>query len=160
MASRIGVDVGGTFTDLITYDDATGDVRVVKEPTTPWAPEEGVVEAVRRGVPEQLLRAAAFFMHGTTIGLNALLERRGGSVGLLSTRGFRDVLEIGRGDRADPYDLFWRRPEPLVPRERRRFDRRRLSERVREPRARARGGPHPAGARLRRRARALARDLR
>src|SRR6266576_4209598 len=117
MASRIGVDVGGTFTDLITYDDATGDVRVVKEPTTPWAPEEGVVEAVRRGVPEQLLRAAAFFMHGTTIGLNALLERRGGSVGLLSTRGFRDVLEIGRGDRADPYDLFWRRPEPLVPRE-------------------------------------------
>ena len=117
MASRIGVDVGGTFTDLITYDDATGDVRVVKEPTTPWAPEEGVVEAVRRGVPEQLLRVAAFFMHGTTIGLNALLERRGGSVGLLSTRGFRDVLEIGRGDRADPYDLFWRRPEPLVPRE-------------------------------------------
>src|SRR5437588_6964555 len=117
MASRIGVDVGGTFTDLITYDDATGDVRVVKEPTTPWAPEEGVVEAVRGGVPEQLLRAAAFFMHGPTIGLNALLERRRGSVGLLSTRGFRDVLEIGRGDRADPYDLFWRRPEPLVPRE-------------------------------------------
>jgi N-methylhydantoinase A len=117
MASRIGVDVGGTFTDLITYDDATGEVRVVKEPTTPWAPEEGVIEAVRRGAPEQLLRTAAFFLHGTTVGLNALLERRGGSVGLLSTRGFRDVLEMGRGDRADPYDLFWRRPEPLVPRE-------------------------------------------
>src|SRR6266852_2780576 len=116
MASRIGVDVGGTFTDLTTYDDATGEVRVVKEPTTPWAPEEGVVEAVRRGVPEQLLRNAAFFLHGTTVGLNALLERRGGG-GLLSTDGFRDVLEIGRGDRADPYDLFWRRPEPLVPRE-------------------------------------------
>jgi N-methylhydantoinase A len=120
MASRIGVDVGGTFTDLITYDDATGEVRVVKEPTTPWAPEEGVVEAIRRGVPEQLLGVAAFFLHGTTIGLNALLERRGGTVGLLSTRGFRDVLEIGRGDRADPYDLFWRRPEPLVPRDLRR----------------------------------------
>ena len=117
MASRIGVDVGGTFTDLTTYDDATGEVRVVKEPTTPWAPEEGVVEAVRRGVPEPLLRTAAFFLHGTTVGLNALLERRGGVVGLLSTDGFRDVLEIGRGDRADPYDLFWRRPEPLVPRE-------------------------------------------
>jgi N-methylhydantoinase A len=117
MASRIGVDVGGTFTDLITYDDATGEVLVVKEPTTPWAPEEGVIEAVRRGVPEQLLRVAAFFLHGTTVGLNALLERRGGNVGLLSTHGFRDVLEIGRGDRADPYDLFWRRPEPLVPRE-------------------------------------------
>jgi N-methylhydantoinase A len=117
MASRIGVDVGGTFTDLITYDDATGQVRVVKEPTTPWAPEEGVVQAMRRGVPPELLRAAAFFLHGTTVGLNALLERRGGGVGLLSTDGFRDVLEIGRGDRADPYDLFWRRPEPLVPRE-------------------------------------------
>jgi N-methylhydantoinase A len=117
MASRIGVDVGGTFTDLITYDDATGQVRVVKEPTTPWAPEEGVLEAMRHGVPPRLLRTAAFFLHGTTVGLNALLERRGGGVGLLSTDGFRDVLEIGRGDRADPYDLFWRRPEPLVPRE-------------------------------------------
>src|SRR5712691_4323282 len=117
MASRIGVDVGGTFTDLITYDDATGEVRVVKEPTTPWAPEEGVVDAVRHGVPRELLRGAAFFLHGTTVGLNTLLERRGSSVGLLATHGFRDVLEIGRGDRADPYDLFWRRPEPLVPRE-------------------------------------------
>src|ERR1700681_326643 len=117
MASRIGVDVGGTFTDLITYDGATGQGRVVKEPTTPWAPEEGVLEAIRHGVPPRLLRTAAFFLHGTTVGLNALLERRGGGVGLLSTDGFRDVLEIGRGDRADPYDLFWRRPEPLVPRE-------------------------------------------
>jgi N-methylhydantoinase A len=116
MASRIGVDVGGTFTDLITYDDATGEVRVVKVPTTPAAPEDGVVEAVREGAPEQLLQAAAFFLHGTTVGLNALLERRGGPVGLLTTDGFRDVLEIGRGDRSDPYDLFWRRPEPLVPR--------------------------------------------
>jgi N-methylhydantoinase A len=116
MASRIGVDVGGTFTDLITYDDATGDVRVVKVPTTPAAPEDGVVQAVREGAPDRLLRDAAFFLHGTTVGLNALLERRGGPVGLLATDGFRDVLEIGRGDRADPYDLFWRRPEPLVPR--------------------------------------------
>src|SRR5256885_10067521 len=96
MASRIGVDVGGTFTDLITYDDATGEVRVVKEPTTPWAPEEGVVEAVRGGVPEQLLRIAAVFMHGTTIGLNALLERPGGSTGPPSTRGVRDLLRDRR----------------------------------------------------------------
>ena len=116
MASRIGVDVGGTFTDLITYDDATGEVHVVKEPTTPWAPDEGVIDAVRRGVPADLLRSAVYFLHGTTVGLNALLERRGDPVGLLATKGFRDVLEIGRGDRADPYDLFWRRPEPLVPR--------------------------------------------
>jgi N-methylhydantoinase A len=117
MATRIGVDVGGTFTDLVTYDDETGEVRVVKEPTTPAAPEEGVIEAVRRGVPDSLLREAEFFLHGTTVGLNALLERRGAVVGLLATKGFRDVLETRRGDRDDPYDLFWRPPEPLVPRD-------------------------------------------
>src|SRR5262249_41359748 len=72
MATGIGVEVGGTFTDLVTYDDERGDVRVVKEPTTPAAPEEGVIEAVRRGVPERLLRTAEFFLHGTTVGLNAL----------------------------------------------------------------------------------------
>jgi N-methylhydantoinase A len=117
MATRIGVDVGGTFTDLVTYHDETGEVRVWKETTTPEAPEEGVIEAVRRGVPERLLRSAAFFLHGTTVGLNALLERRGAVVGLLATRGFRDVLETRRGDRDDPYDLFWHPPDPLVPRD-------------------------------------------
>jgi N-methylhydantoinase A len=117
MATRIGVDVGGTFTDLVTYDDRSGEVCVVKEPTTPAAPEDGVIEAVRRGVPARLLRSAEFFLHGTTVGLNALLERRGAAVGLLATRGFRDVLETRRGDRDDPYDLFWRPPEPIVPRD-------------------------------------------
>lgn len=117
MATRIAVDVGGTFTDLVTYDDPTGEVRVVKEPTTPDAPEEGVIEAVRRGAPDRLLQSAEFFLHGTTVGLNALLERRGAVVGLLATKGFRDVLETRRGDRDDPYDLFWRPPEPLVPRD-------------------------------------------
>jgi N-methylhydantoinase A len=117
MATRIAVDVGGTFTDLVTYDDATGEVRVVKEPTTPDAPEEGVIEAVRRGAPDRMLESAEFFLHGTTVGLNALLERRGAVVGLLATRGFRDVLETRRGDRDDPYDLFWQPPAPLVPRD-------------------------------------------
>jgi N-methylhydantoinase A len=117
MATRIGVDVGGTFTDLVTYDDETGEVRVVKEPTTPAAIEEGVMAVVRKGVPDGLLQRAAFFLHGTTIGLNALLERRGEVVGLLTTKGFRDVLETRRGDRDDPYDLFWRPPAPLVPRD-------------------------------------------
>ncbi len=116
MATRIGVDVGGTFTDLIFYDDETGDVRVAKQPTTPAAPEEGVIAAVSAAVPSELVAASEYFLHGTTVGLNSLLERKGASVGLLATRGFRDVLEIRRGDRDDPYDLFWKHPPPLVPR--------------------------------------------
>ncbi len=116
MATRLGVDVGGTFTDLIFYDDESGEVRVAKEPTTPAAPELGVLRAVRAAVPDQLLAAAEYFLHGTTVGLNSLLTRSGAVVGLLATRGFRDVLEIRRGDRDDPYDLFWRQPPPLVPR--------------------------------------------
>ncbi|MGN6380604.1 MAG: hydantoinase/oxoprolinase family protein [Gaiellales bacterium] len=116
MATRIGVDVGGTFTDLIYYVDETGEVLVAKEPTSPSEPEVGVLGAVEAAVAEPDLVASAYFLHGTTVGLNALLERRGAVVGLLATRGFRDVLEIRRGDRDDPYDLFWKQPSPLVPR--------------------------------------------
>ncbi len=115
-ASRIGVDVGGTFTDLVSYDEETGAMRVSKVPTTPAAPEEGVVAALDETLDERALASAGFFLHGTTVGLNALLTRSGAVVGLLATRGFRDVLEIRRGDRAEPYNLFWRAPEPLVPR--------------------------------------------
>jgi N-methylhydantoinase A len=116
MATRLGVDVGGTFTDLIYYDDETGEIRVAKEPTTPAAPEEGVLAAVGVAVPGDGLAAAQYFLHGTTVGLNSLLTRTGAVVGLLATRGFRDILEMARGDRADPYNLFWRQPAPLVPR--------------------------------------------
>ena len=116
MATRIGVDVGGTFTDLIFYDDESGEVRVAKEPTTPAAPEEGVVTAVVSGVPQQLIGGAAYFLHGTTVGLNALLERKGAVVGLLATQGFRDILEVRRGDRGETYNIFWKQPPPLVPR--------------------------------------------
>jgi N-methylhydantoinase A len=112
VATRIGIDVGGTFTDLIFYDDASGEVVVAKASTTPSAPEQAVL-ALLGGIPVDRSR---LFLHGTTVGLNALLERRGATVGLLATRGFRDVLEIRRGDRANMYDLFWTPPEPLVPR--------------------------------------------
>lgn len=129
MATRIGVDIGGTFTDLVYYDDETGETVEGKVPTVPNAPEEGVVAAVKGHVPSAVIEKAEFFLHGTTVGLNALLERRGAKVGLITTRGFRDVLEIRRGDRAEMYNLFWRQPEPLVPRhlrlevdERMRFD--------------------------------------
>jgi N-methylhydantoinase A len=116
MATRLGVDVGGTFTDLIFYDDETGEVRVGKEPTTPAAPEEGVLAAIAAAVPDDRLQVAQYFLHGTTVGLNSLLTRTGAVVGLLATRGFRDILELARGDRAEPYNLFWRQPPPLVPR--------------------------------------------
>ena len=119
MATRIGVDIGGTFTDLVYYDEASGETVEGKVLTVPNAPEEGVVEAVRKHVPKAVIENAEFFLHGTTVGLNALLERRGAKVGLLTTEGFRDVLEIRRGDRAEMYNLFWKQPEPLVPRHRR-----------------------------------------
>lgn len=119
MATRIGVDIGGTFTDLVCYDEASGNTVEAKVPTVARAPEEGVVDAIRRHVPQSVIDGAGLFLHGTTVGLNALLERRGATVGLLATEGFRDVLEIRRGDRTEMYNLFWRQPEPLVPRQRR-----------------------------------------
>jgi N-methylhydantoinase A len=119
-AAVIGVDVGGTFTDLVLQDPATGEIRVVKEPTTPAAPELGVLAAVDAVVDAaagaDVLARCAHLVHGTTVGLNALLERRGATVGLITTEGFRDVLEIRRGDRDDPFDLLWTPPPPLVPR--------------------------------------------
>jgi N-methylhydantoinase A len=114
MATRIGVDIGGTFTDLIFYDDVTGEVHVAKTATTPQALEEGVLRAVRDAVPTELIGTTRFFMHGTTIGLNALLQRSGARTGLICTSGFRDILEIGRGDRPVMYDIFWRQPAPIV----------------------------------------------
>ena len=113
---RIGVDIGGTFTDLIFYDARTDEIRVAKEPTTPAAPDAGVLHAVGAAISPEELQHAGYFLHGTTVGLNALLERRGGQVGLLTTRGFRDVLEMRRGDAEEPYNLFYKPPAPLVER--------------------------------------------
>ena len=116
MATRIGVDIGGTFTDLIFFDEESGRVGVSKVPTTPDHPDEGVGHAVAASGPREVLERAELFLHGTTVGLNALLERRGATVGLLATEGFRDVLEIRRGDRDEMYNLFWQPPATLVPR--------------------------------------------
>ena len=116
MATRIGVDIGGTFTDLIYYDDASGESLVAKVPTTPDNPDEGVVAAIGQAVPAERVKAAEYFLHGTTVGINALLQRQGAVVGLLATEGFRDILEIRRGDREEMYNLFWTPPPPLVPR--------------------------------------------
>ncbi|MGI9558036.1 MAG: hydantoinase/oxoprolinase family protein, partial [Solirubrobacterales bacterium] len=116
MGSRLGVDIGGTFTDLTFYDEAAGTVSVAKSPTTPEALENAVLDAVAGAVPADRLGEVELFMHGTTVALNALLTRSGARTGLICTEGFRDVVEIGRGDRGAMYDMFWRKPDPLVPR--------------------------------------------
>lgn len=116
MATRIGVDVGGTFTDLVFFDDATGEVRVGKGLSVPSSPDQGVVAVIAETISTSDLAAVRYFLHGTTVGINALLERNGAVVGLLTTRGFRDVLELRRGDREAMYDILWKPPPPLVPR--------------------------------------------
>jgi N-methylhydantoinase A len=120
VANRIGVDVGGTFTDFVMYDDETGQVTVAKGPTTPASPDVGIVEVVSEATDAQSLGASEYFMHGTTVGINALVERKGAVVGLLTTEGFRDLLELRRGDRPAIYDNRWKAPFPLVPRRLRR----------------------------------------
>ncbi len=116
MSSRIGVDIGGTFTDFIVYDENDNKVIIDKIPTTPSDPEKAVIEVVKRNLNKEQLSNIDFFLHGTTVGLNALLERKGSKVGLLCTKGFRDIIEIRRGDRDEMYNLFWQPPPPLVPR--------------------------------------------
>ncbi|MBS1868611.1 MAG: hydantoinase/oxoprolinase family protein [Actinobacteria bacterium] len=117
MTHRFAVDVGGTFTDLVLYDDAVG-WRVEKASTTPAAPEQGVSDVLRHVADEGLVARSPLFLHGNTVALNALLERDGARLGLLATRGFRDVLEIAHGDRG-AIALDWRPSPSLVPRRRR-----------------------------------------
>ncbi len=116
MTMWLGVDVGGTFSDLVVYDDVSGTVRVGKGLTTPSAQDEGVAAIVAAAVPETERAAVGYFLHGSTVALNALLERKGAVIGLLTTAGFEDVLELRRGDRDTTYQLVYRPPPPLVPR--------------------------------------------
>src|SRR5207244_8056876 len=111
---RIGVDIGGTFTDLVALYEATGAVVNTKALSTPRELLAGVLRCVdQAGVR---LADCRLVIHGTTIGINALLERKGATTGLVTTQGFRDVLEIGRGNFLRMYDVLYRRPVPLVPR--------------------------------------------
>jgi N-methylhydantoinase A len=113
---RLGVDVGGTFSDLVIYDEEARRIAVAKGLSTASNPDRGVLDIVAAAVSEDELAQAQFFLHGTTVGLNAVLERRGSTVAVLATAGFRDVLEIRRGDRLAAYDPTWRPKPPLVPR--------------------------------------------
>ncbi|MBI4192445.1 MAG: hydantoinase/oxoprolinase family protein [Betaproteobacteria bacterium] len=117
MSFRLGVDIGGTFTDLVALDETTGRVSRTKSLSTPRHLAKGVLSAIlKAGIP---LNQAGMFVHGSTIAINALLQLDGAETALITTRGFRDVLEMGRKNRPDMYNLFFKRPPVLVPRERR-----------------------------------------
>ncbi|HEX8720777.1 MAG TPA: hydantoinase/oxoprolinase family protein [Pyrinomonadaceae bacterium] len=110
---RVGVDTGGTFTDFVYH--AGGRARIFKVPSTPDDPSRAIVGGLRRVAREAGVRVRDLeVVHGTTVGTNALLERKGARAALVTTAGFEDVLVIGRQARGSLYDLGWTRPEPLV----------------------------------------------
>ena len=114
----LGSDIGGTFTDFVEVDETSGRVEVYKCLTTPDDPSRAIEEGVQELTARQGRTAAAIdaMVHGTTLVINAVIERKGAKTGLITTRGFRDVLEIGREKRFDAYDLQIEFPAPLVPR--------------------------------------------
>jgi N-methylhydantoinase A len=113
LAKQIGIDVGGTFTDLFMLDDATGAVRIAKTPTTTNDLREGLMNGLRD--LEVAAGEVGHLIHGTTIATNAVIERKGSVCGLITTHGFRDVLEMGRRDRPHFYGMYGLQ-QPLVPR--------------------------------------------
>src|SRR3981189_1108186 len=120
---RISIDTGGTFTDCVFVRE--GELQILKVPSQRTMPEEAIADAVRQARkqfrPPQVFSddGGLDLVCGTTVGTNALLERRGGRVALVTTAGFEDVLEIGRQARPRPYDLIVKKTEPLVPQSRR-----------------------------------------
>ena len=120
---RVATDIGGTFTDLV-FVRPDGTVGTGKSDTTPDQYEKGVMDVIQAcGIPPAEF---ASFVHGTTIVINAITERKGARAALITTEGFRDVLEIGRGNRPDFFNLEYRKPRPFVPR----FLRRELPGRI------------------------------
>ena len=114
MSYRVAMDIGGTFTDFVMVDEGSQVTSTGKTSTTPASPEQGVLEGLTQVVPE--LPAISFIVHGTTVGLNAFLERKGTRVLLVMTAGLRDAYSIARHDRKELYTLRYRKPERLVPR--------------------------------------------
>ena len=110
---RLAVDIGGTFTDLVAVDTASGSVVRAKADTTSNLTDGVLTALARSGVPAASI---AEFIHGTTVVINAVTERRGAPTALVTTSGFRDVLEIGRANRPDLYNLAYAKPVPFVPR--------------------------------------------
>jgi N-methylhydantoinase A len=119
MAWRIGIDSGGTFTDVCLFDDTTGEVAVWKVPSTPDDPSRAIAKGTQEGTERVGAKPSevAYFGHGTTVGTNALIQHRGVRTGLITTEGFRDLIEIGRQKRPDLYDLQIDKAPPLVTRD-------------------------------------------
>jgi N-methylhydantoinase A len=118
---RLGIDVGGTFTDLALLDEESGCLVVGKVPSVPADPSEGILDGITRILADTGVGAGevGYLAHGTTVATNTLLQRKGARTGLVTTRGFRDLLEIARQRRPSLYDLHAPKPTPLVPREHR-----------------------------------------
>ena len=117
-AFRLGCDIGGTFTDFVLVDDNTGAFSIYKCLTTPADPSDAVetgIKALENQAPG-FITDLAEVIHGTTLVINAIIERKGARTGLITTKGFKDVLELGREIRYDAYDIFSEYPKPLVPR--------------------------------------------
>ncbi|MFX0090017.1 MAG: hydantoinase/oxoprolinase family protein [Candidatus Hodarchaeota archaeon] len=128
---RIGCDIGGTFTDVIVFDERSGKITVTKEPTTTRKPEIGAYKAIEMAMEKGKLKPkdARFISHATTVATNAIIGQIGlelSKTGLITTRGFRDLIEIGRQIRPDPYDFFVDKPRPLIPR----YLRKEVTERI------------------------------
>ena len=115
MSYVIAIDIGGTFTDLVACDIDTGAVAYTKSPTTYDQLGDAIFDCLRKAALDS--RDASVVKHGTTLVINALLQRAGAKTALLTTKGFRDLLEIGRGNRTQPFNLRFHREPPLVPRE-------------------------------------------
>ena len=111
---RLAVDIGGTFTDLVFFDDQTGDLTAEKSLTTPKDLTKGIQNSIT--LANVNTKAVSFFVHGGTTVINAITERKGSKTALITTKGFRDVLEIARGNRPDLYNLRFQKPKPFVPR--------------------------------------------
>lgn len=118
---RVGVDSGGTFTDICLYDERTGQTDVWKTASTPDDPSRGIFDAMTEVLERVGVRMSdlSYFGHGTTVATNALIELEGARTGLITTDGFRDLLEIGRQKRPSLYDMMADKPKSLVPRDRR-----------------------------------------
>jgi len=115
---RLGCDIGGTFTDFVLLNDQTGEMKTGKCLTTPQDPSDAVEEGIRvlEATAPDFVAKLDELIHGTTLVINSIIERKGAKTGLITTKGFRDVLEIGRELRYAPYDIFAEFPKPLIPR--------------------------------------------
>ena len=116
---RVASDVGGTFTDLVYFEEdqktgKAGNIQVAKSDTTPGSYEIGVFNTINKSKAD--ISRSSFFAHGTTVVINSITERKGVVTALITTKGFRDSIEIARGDRPDFFNLRYQKPKPFVTR--------------------------------------------